>query len=495
MSTARKVLSNTAVQMLGQLTTAGVSIVILKLISSYLGASGYGAYTTVYGFLAFFAIIADFGIFQITVKEISAHPEKRAEIFGNIFALRICLAIFAMLASVVAVFLVPKYAGTPIRLGVAIASATTFLTIMFGTISSLLQVDLRMQWNVLGLVVSKFIALGWMLATIFRYFPDDPETGFFQLLIAGIAGGIFQVAIVFLGARRDRLRLRFDFRFWKEILIKTLPYGGAVLLATIYVRMDVILLSLMRDSTEVGIYGVAARVMENLAVISILFLNSTLPAISRLFRTNRERLKKMLQYSFEFLSVIALPIVIGGSVLAYPIVALVSAPEFLSNYAIGFYGSDLALQILLLTMLLAYFGNLLGFALLAGNGQIKLFYVNSSAVALNLVLNLAVIPIWGFRGAAIASVLSQIFVCTLDYIFLRKMIDISFNLRTTAKAFVAASVMGGAVWWLEPIFLNFFGANKGILLLIPVGGLVYGLMLLLLRAITPEMRALLRKQA
>lgn len=425
----------------------------------------------------------------------SAHPEKRAEIFGNIFALRICLSLFAMLASVATAFIIPKYTGTPIPLGIAIASATTFLTIVFGTLSSLLQVDLRMQWNALGLVASKFVALGWMLATIFKYFPDNPEAGFFQLLIAGIVGGIFQVAIVLWAARGDELKLRFDFRFWKEILIKTLPYGGAVLLATIYVRLDVILLSLMRNSTEVGIYGVAARVMENLAVISILFLNSTLPAVSRLFRTNKERLKKMLQYSFDFLSIIALPIVVGGSVLAYPIVALVSSPEFLSNPATGFYGSDLALQILLFTMLLAYFGNLLGFALLAGNAQLKLFYVNSSAVVFNLVLNLAVIPFWGFRGAAVASVASQIFVCTLDYIFLRKIIDITFNLRTTIKATIAAAVMGSAVWWLEPIFLNFLGPNKGVLLLIPVGGLVYGLMLLLLRAITPEMRALLRKQA
>ncbi|MCF7836678.1 flippase [Candidatus Gracilibacteria bacterium] len=492
MNTAQKVLGNTAIQALGRLTTAAVSIIVLKFITVYLGAGGYGAYTTVYEFLAFFAIVADFGIFQIAVKEMSAHPDQRQKIFGNIFALRICLATGAMLAAIGAAFLIPKYSGTPIPLGIAIASATTFLTIIFGTLSSILQIDLRMQWSVVGLITSKFVALGWMLATIFKYFPESPEVGFFHLLLAGVVGGIFQVLIVFLATRQSGLiSLKFDFKFWREILVKTLPYGAAVLLATIYVRIDVILLSLMRTQEEVGIYGVAARIMENLAVISIFFLNSALPAITRLFRDNQEKLKKLLQYAFDFLALIGLPIAVGGITLAYPIIALVSSPEFLSSG--NFYGSDVALQILLVAMLLAYFGNFMGFTLLAGNRQTKLMLVNAIAVVFNFFSNIAVIPFWGFRGAAITSVLSQVFVCSLSFYFLRKMVAINFRLKTASKALFAAGLMGISVWWLQPYFFNLFGGNKSLLLLMPVGGLIYGVVLILTKAITPEMRELLRK--
>lgn len=496
MNTAQKVLSNTAIQALGRFTTAAVSIIILKLISTYLGKAGYGAYTTVYEFLAFFAIIADFGIFQIAVKEMSVNPKKRHEIFGNIFALRLCLTIFAMSLAIGIAFLIPQYSGTSIPIGIVIASATTFLTIIFGTLSSILQVDLRMHWNVLGLIASKFVALGWMLYTIFYWLPKDPEQGFYQLIVAGAVGGIFQVLIVLLAARKsEHISLRFDFHFWRNVLIKTLPYGAAVLLATIYVRIDVILLSLMRTQEEVGIYGVAARIMENLAVISIFFLNSTLPTVSRLFRDNKEKLKKLLQYAFDFLTIVGLPIAVGGITLAYPIIALVSAPEFLSDFATGFFGSDIALQILLVSMLLAYIGNLFGFTLLAGNQQIKLLYVNAGAVVFNLVSNLIVIPIWGFRGAALTSVASQILVCTLGFIFLRKMIPITFKLTAASKALLAAAIMGASVWYLQPHFFDFFGGNKSLLFLIPVGGLVYGLVLFITKAITPDMLALVRRKS
>lgn len=494
MSTARKVLSNTAIQIFGRFATAAVSIVVLKLISGYLGRAGYGEYTTIYEFLAFFAIAADFGIFQIAVKEMSAHPAKRAEIFGNILALRLILTVGAMATAIGAVFLIPKYSGSAIPLGVAIASVTTFLTILFGTLSSLLQVELKMQWNVVGLVVAKFAALGWMLAAIFKFFPDDPAAGFAQLLVAGIVGGILQVAIVFAAARRvERIRLRFDFRFWRKILRETLPYGAAILLATIYIREDVILLSLMRNSEEVGIYGVAARILENLSVLSVFFLNSALPAMARLFRDNREKLKKLLQLAFDFLILLGLPIVIGGITLAYPIIALVSDPEFLSNAATGFFGSDIALQILLVAMLFAYLANLFGYTLLAGGEQTKLLFVNALAVGFNFVANLAVIPILGFRGAALTSVVSQIFVCVLGFIFVRRMLTISFNLRTTGKAIVAAGAMALGIVNLQPLFFDIFGGNKSLLVLIPLGGIIYGVILILLRTITPEMRGLLRR--
>ncbi|EKD47810.1 MAG: hypothetical protein ACD_65C00278G0001, partial [uncultured bacterium] len=54
MSTARKVLGNTAVQVAGRFVMAFMSIIIVKLITSYLGLEGYGKYSAIYEFLAFF---------------------------------------------------------------------------------------------------------------------------------------------------------------------------------------------------------------------------------------------------------------------------------------------------------------------------------------------------------------------------------------------------------------------------------------------------------
>ena len=127
MSIARKILENTFIQVLGKLITAALSIVVLKIISGYLGTSGYGDYTTVYQFLAFFGIIADFGIYTITVKEMSRDESKIPTILGNVMGLRTFLAILAMVLAVLAVFLVPRYENTLIPFGVLIATLATSL--------------------------------------------------------------------------------------------------------------------------------------------------------------------------------------------------------------------------------------------------------------------------------------------------------------------------------------------------------------------------------
>src|SRR3989338_6580715 len=134
MSLARKILHNTLIQIAGKLVTAALSVVVLKIISNYLGAAGYGDYTTVYQFLALFGIIADFGIYTITVKEMAKDETQIPMILGNVMGLRTLLAIFAMAFAALAVFLMPDYENTLIPIGVLIATVATFFTLINGTI-------------------------------------------------------------------------------------------------------------------------------------------------------------------------------------------------------------------------------------------------------------------------------------------------------------------------------------------------------------------------
>jgi O-antigen/teichoic acid export membrane protein len=495
MSTARAVLGNTFVQILGKVVTAVISIAIIKLITVYLGRAGYGEYTTIYEFLAFFGIAADFGIFQIAVREMSRFPEKRAAIFGNILSLRVILTTISMLVAAGLVWLIPQYSGTVIPAGVAIAAITTFFTLLTGTLSSALQVALEMQKAVIAQISGKVISFGYMLWIIFYAFKLDPAMGFYQLLVAGIAGnGVMLLLTYFFAKRIVPVRLQFDFAFWREIIAKALPYGTAIILATIYFRIDVILLSLLKNSEEVGVYGVAMRIIENLQMVPVFFMNSALPVMTRLLADNREKLRLLIQYSFDFLLMLGVPLVVGGIVLAYPLIVVVSSPEFISDLSIGFYGSDIALQILLIAMLLAFISNLFGYALLAGNQQIKLLYISAGAAVFNILANIVVIPTWGFRGAALTSVVSELIVIVAGFYLVRQLTGVKLKIKTTAKILLAAGIMGATVWYLQPVTYELW-QNKNLLILIPAGAAIYGLILLATQAVTPEMWSLLKRRA
>ena len=64
-----------------------------------------------------------------------------------------------------------------------------------------------------------------------------------------------------------------------------------------------------------------------------------------------EKYQKIISYSFDFLAALSVPMVVGTVILAFPIIFIVSTPEFLSRLSEGFYGSDIALQILIFAIL------------------------------------------------------------------------------------------------------------------------------------------------
>jgi len=493
MSSARKVLGNTAAQIIGKAVTAVISIIIVKLLAVYLGTAGFGMYTTVYEFLAFFGIAADFGIFQIAVREMSRHPERREQIFSNVLSLRILLTGISMAAAMAAVWLIPSYENTAIPMGVVIATLTTYFTLIHGTLSSVLQADLKIQWAVIAQVVGKFAALGYMVWTVIYAFPDDPAAGFNQLLVAGIIGnGLMLVLTYFFTRRLIPVRLAWDWEYLRSIILKALPYGTAIILATIYFRIDVILLSIMKGSEEVGVYGVSMRILENLQMIPVFFMNAALPVITRLLADNRAKLRLLLQYSFDFLVMLALPMIAGGFVLAFPFIAIVASPDFLTDMSSGFYGSDIALRILLFAMGLAFLGNLFNYTLLAGNQQMKVLYISAAAAVFNIIANILVIPEWGFRGAAMTSVVSEIIVVVAGCYLVSQMIGGGFQLKTAGKAFLASGIMAAVIWWLQPISYGWM-ENMNVLILVPLGAIIYTAVLLVTRAVTREHLDLLKR--
>jgi O-antigen/teichoic acid export membrane protein len=499
MSTARKILSNTIWQILGKAVVAVLAVVVVKLLTNYLSVEGYGEYAIVYEFLAFFGIAADMGLFTIAVREMSKDESKIPKIIGNILSLRTFLVITTVTLGAIAAFLIPKYSGTRIPIGVTIATLTTFFTMINGTVASVLQAKLKMHIASIAQVIGKIAQVGYMLYIVFYAFPagSGPEAtdiGFYHLIFAGVIGNFIMLIITQHYVKKiTPLVYQFDFQLWRKIFFTALPFGIALILNTIYFRIDSILLSLIQGQTEVGIYAVAMRVLEAFAIIPLYFMSSVLPVLTRTLKDNIEKARTIISYSFDFLAAISFPMLTGAVILAYPIVFIVSTPEFLSRIDEGFYGSDIALQILMFALVFQFLSTLFAFILIAADKQGKLLYINAAGVLLNITGNLLVIPIYGFVGAAITSVISQGFIFTINALVAYKYVKYRINPITTLKIIFSSIVMGLSVKALYPYAYD-LAQNAGVFLLVLAGALIYGTLLLITKAVDKEMIALIRRK-
>lgn len=491
--------------MLGKVVTAILGIVSIKYVTNYLDTETYGEYTTIYDYAAMFAIIADFGLFTIAVREMAHSPEKNMiqKIVGNVLSIRALLAILSLGLGVAIAMWIPSYRDTHIPWGVLIVSIATIITLVSGTMSSVLQFHLKMQWTSIALIVGKIVTVAYILLSILWLFPTNPSAGFAHLQIAWIFGGIFTLIITYFACNAViPISFQFDFSFWKSVLIKALPYGLALVLGTIYFRMGTIILSLLKDSDstgffkeQVGYYGVPLRFLEILQIVPHFFMNSVLPVLTLRLKDSIQGAAHIIKNCLNALFALALPILIGGYLLAWPITAAVSSPDFLTRRdSLGnlIWGSDIALQILLVGMLLIYLHVALSYTLVAMGRQIELLWINLIAVIINISLNLVLAPRYGFAGTSVSVVITELVMLIALYIRTSKRIHQIWDVSFFAKTIFSGTCMGLVLWLIaEP--LNNALYTKSLLILIPVGAIVYGICMLATKAISKEMLQIIRR--
>lgn len=504
MSLARKIATNTLWQIVGKIVTAVLGIISIKYITNYLSPTSYGQYTTIYDYTALFAIIADFGLFTIAVREM-AHIEKSEgkegieRILGSILSIRTLLAIISLGIGAIIAFLIPAYQGTAIPHGVIIVSVATVITLMAGTTSSILQFHLRMHWASIALSVGKLITVLYILMVILWAFPNDPIRGFPHLLIAWIVGGLCTMLITYSAAAQyNRIAFYFDPVFWKKVMKKALPYGFALMLGTMYFRMGTIVMSLYGMQTQIGYFGVPMRFLEILQIIPHYFMNSVLPELTRSLELHQQRAEKIVRYSINALATLALPIFVGGYLLSWEITAAVSSPEFLTQ-RIGetiTYGSDIGLKILLGAVAFTFLHVVFTYTLVAKGMQKQVLKANAIGMTINTILNFSLAPRYGFIGASISAVLTEavmfitLAILMYRYSDVRHIWDRAFLLKILA----AATTMGAALILIDDPLSNLL-YTKSLFILIPVGILVFGAVLYAMGGVNKEfLKLFMRKE-
>jgi O-antigen/teichoic acid export membrane protein len=529
MSQTRKILSNTFWQVLGRVITAVIGVISIKIITNYLPTDVYGQYTTLYEFIGFFAIAADFGLYTIGVREMAKKEKPESEILANILSIRLILVVITLSLAGLAANLIPKYQDSFITSGIWIVAFTTGIALLNGTLSSILQYRLKMHYANVGIIISRIVAISYTAYIVFFLNPGNIEKGFNNLLVAGLVANLVMISLTYYYVRKESsIYFDFNWKYTKELTYKALPYGLALILSTIYFKLDIILLSLLKDYHQVGVYAVPLKLMDILSVIPIFLLNSALPALTETFRENKEKFQQTITKLWTFLTLLAAPIMIGGIVLAFPLTFIISNPQFLSGYHctnniqlvyqsqqeaeikcqnaepnkifqwqetsdinsnnqtyVYLYGSDVALKLILVGMFFSFLNSLFAFSLVAMDKQAKLIITNLIGVLFNLITNLIFIPKYGFIGAAVTTAISEMIILGGTYYYANKENKCNIPFLTTFKILLAAILMGIVVYYLQAPTYKIL-QNFNILLLVPIGAIIYAAAIYLLKVISND---------
>lgn len=460
----KRVALNTIVQVLGKAITTIISVIMLAYLARYLGVSGYGDYTTVFAFLGFFAIIADMGFFTVAVREMAKNPEDSKKIMGNIFTLRIFFAILFLLIATFAGYLVPSY-SSGIKFSIFIGSFFSFFVLCNQLFVSIFQVRLRMDKMVTSDVIGRIVLFIAVMSSIYMKLSLE-----YFILANVIANFVMFFSSYLMSRRFFTFSLRFDKKYCLEILKQAIPLGIIIVLGLIYFKIDTVMLSIMRGSEAVGIYGAPYKILEILITIPAMFMGSVFPLVAKYHKDGDARFINSFHSSFDFMSAIIFPILIGILFIAKPLVVIVLGAEFIASVTV--------LQILIFAVFIIFFSNVFNYFILATNLQAKLVWVYLLSVIINIVGNLILIPRFSYIGPSYLTVFTELFVCVSAYIIIYKNLKLTPNFNVFMKAFFSAVIMGAALYVLRS--LNVF-------LIIIVGAVIYLVVLYIVGGIKKEM--------
>lgn len=390
------VLHNAAYQAIARIATSGISFIIIVLIARQLGVAGYGDFTKVTAFVALFYLVLDFGLNAIFLQHEFSKTHFRDLLYGRVF-----LSVILMLFVNEVVWLLPYQINTvgfsyEVRIGIAIFSLTFLSQAMFLSSAAIFQRELRYNALLIASCIGSIVTL--ITTMVILSFTHS----FVALLIPLLLGNFVSSSIALLLTKEKIFPFQMRKEPLKTLFFEAWPLGLMLLLNLVYFRVDMLLLSFLRPTTEVGIYGLAYRFFDFLIALPLFLSNALYPAMLSDQKKFQNNFKKAKIYVFSFF-VLSLPLV----AVFWPLAPLMSLIR------IDYASSVLPFRILLLSLPLFFMTSVLQWFLIAKQQQKYLLCVYLFSAVVTVVLNALYIPVFSYVASAAITVIGEAVVLLL----------------------------------------------------------------------------------
>ncbi len=440
----------------GRFIRAGVAIYAARI----LGAEGYGVFSYAMSLAALFSIFSDMGLSGLLTREISKNPEKREAYISTLAVIKAIILIATLLVTI----LVAPFCITISEVNPLIPFAA-FL-VLFDSLRAFgfgfARAKNKMEVEGIFAFVTDFVITAASIAILF--IKPSP----LNLSVAYTIGSAIGTICVFAALRKyfREFVSRPDKKLIKPILSVAIPFAIMGIFSALMINIDMFFLGFFRNANELGLYAAAQKPVQILYILPSLISASIFPIINRLAHENNfAKVKSIIESSIVAVVVIGLPIVIGGIILAKPLILLLFGNEYVN--------STLSFQLLLSTIFFVFPGTIIGNTLFSLQMERKILKASAFGAIVNVAFDLLFIPLFGIVGSAIATIFSQITTNGLTWKMLYARIEFHV-FKKLVRMFVAVITMG-----IVAYILSLTGIH--VLISVAISAIIYFAMLFALK--------------
>jgi len=458
-----RALRNTIVVLTAKVIARLIALVTVLYMIRKLGQEGYGTFALLVNLTAIVSVVLDLGFNVLFVREGARHHDEIQRYLRNVMSVRLFMSLISLVLLAVVVFAFGQ--GALLAPGFVLMVLTSYSTLLRNGLYAVQQLG----YEAIAVVLESAVLL---ILILYGGMTNQGVVYYVWAYAAQYGFSCIYFSVVLAAKRIALIGWQLDVPLMREWFWKGLPFALTFVLTILYFRIDQPLIVAFKGLGQAGLYAAAYKPIESLLFVPITFLSIVFPVLSVYYRERRSDLLYAVNRFYKGLLLMGWPVSVGIFVLAHPLTPLLLGHAFLA--------SEPAMRILALALGIAFVNNAFIGALNASDRQLSFTWAAGWSVVANLVLNLILIPLFGYQGASWATVMTELVLGIVGWILTARYVGHVPVLRLSWRILLAGLIMGVAIYPLSTL--------DGFKVAIPIvaGGVVYVSFVLLLRALSGE---------
>ncbi len=444
-SVALRTSKNTMMLLAGNLTRMAATFGFVLYSAASLGLEGFGKYSLALNLFELFLGLAATAVGILLTRDVARWPRRLNSLLTSAILLSLALATCAPVL-MIAMGIGFGYAPDTIR-ALGIASLGLFPAVVCVLLEAVFVAKERAEFVTIGTALESGLRIGAGLVAL------QLGCGVLTLMTILVVSRFVQL-VAYGFAMRGIVHFRWQLLrkpTWR-FAMRWRVFAAENWLASIYMNLDVLILSWISGEAAVGLYSAAGKFVRLGSIFSRSFTTAVFPVMSRMFTQSPEAFHRFYQVSIRVMYTVAFPIVIGVTVMTDRIVALLYTDEY--------QNAGPVLRVLIWLVLIDFLNPFLSHVLFAQGRQHRSMHVAAISLCVNSVVCFLLVRNYGALGAAMGSVFGGLVAmcCYLTFAVPRQDVVATFTLAF--RVLLAALGMGVAVFWMRNEFLVAIGLTS-----------------------------------
>lgn len=371
-----------------------ISLFVGVLTARYLGPSNYGLINYAAAYVAFFSSLCTLGIDSVIVKNFVDYPNEQGETIGTALMLRFISSVLSCCTIFAVSSIVDK--GEPTTIKVVVLCSISLIVYIFETCTFWFQYRYESKIT----AITTFVA--YVVTSIYRIILLVLNKDVTWFAFATSVDYIVVAVLLYIFYKKaGGPKFAFSFEKAKQLLGVSYHFILSGIMVAIYGYTDKFMLKHMLDSTEVGYYSTATAICGMWVFVLRAIIDSMYPTIMRLYKIDMVAFERKNKQLYCIVFYVSMTVSIALSLFAPLIIRILYGEEYM--------GAVSPLRIVTWYTAFSYLGQARDAWIVCENTQKYLKYMYMMAVVVNIIINSMLIPIWGASGAALASLITQVF--------------------------------------------------------------------------------------